>query len=42
MNKRFKIVLLDEVFDFLQSLEHSHYEKILYNGNFHSWIYQKT
>jgi hypothetical protein len=31
MNKRFEIELLDEVFEFLQSLERKHYEKILYN-----------
>ena len=31
MNKRFEIVLLDEVLEFLQSLEHKHYEKIIYN-----------
>ena len=31
MNKRFEIELLDEAFEFLQSLERKHYEKILYN-----------
>lgn len=31
MNKRFEIILLDEAFEFLQSLEEKHYEKILYN-----------
>ena len=31
MDKRFEIVLLDEVFEFLQSLNIKHYEKILYN-----------
>jgi len=31
MNKRFEIVLLEEVRVFLRSLEQKHYEKILYN-----------
>jgi len=31
MNKRFKIILLEEVRMFLRSLDHKHYEKILYN-----------
>ncbi len=32
MNKKlFEIVLLDEAFDFLSSLDKKHYEKILYN-----------
>ena len=31
MHKRFEIELLDEAFEFLQSLERKHYEKILYN-----------
>ncbi|MCL2072638.1 MAG: type II toxin-antitoxin system RelE/ParE family toxin [Marinilabiliaceae bacterium] len=31
MNKRFEIEFLDEAFDFLQSLEKKHYEKVLYN-----------
>jgi len=31
MNKRFEIELLDDAFEFLQSLERKHYEKILYN-----------
>jgi len=31
MNKRFEIVLLDEVLEFLESLEYRHYEKIIYN-----------
>ena len=31
MNKRFEIELLKEAFEFLQSLERKHYEKILYN-----------
>ena len=28
---RFEILILDEAFEFLQSLEHKHHEKILYN-----------
>ena len=31
MDKRFEIILLDEAFEFLQSLEEKHYAKILYN-----------
>ena len=31
MEKRFEIVFLDDAFEFLQGLEHKHYEKILYN-----------
>ena len=31
MNKRFEVKILDEAFEFLQSLERKHYEKILYN-----------
>lgn len=31
MDKRFEIILLDEAFEFLQSLEEKHYTKILYN-----------
>jgi len=31
MNKRFEILILDEAFEFLQSLERKHHEKILYN-----------
>lgn len=31
MDKRFEIILLDEAFKFLQSLEEKHYAKILYN-----------
>jgi len=31
MNKRFEIIFLEEVRMFLRSLEHKHYEKILYN-----------
>ena len=31
MNKRFEIILLEEVRVFLRSLEQKHYEKILYN-----------
>jgi len=31
MDKRFDIVLLEEVSEFLQGLERKHYEKILYN-----------
>jgi len=31
MNKRFEIVLLEEVRTFLRSLDRKHYEKILYN-----------
>jgi len=31
MNKRFEILILDEAFGFLQSLDRKHYEKILYN-----------
>jgi len=31
MDKRFEIEFLDEAFEFLQSLERKHYEKILYN-----------
>ncbi len=31
MNKRFEIILLDEAFEFLQSLDDKRYEKILYN-----------
>jgi len=31
MNKRFEVVLLEEVKMFLRSLDHKHYEKILYN-----------
>lgn len=31
MDKRFEIILLDESFEFLQSLEEKHYAKILYN-----------
>jgi phage-related protein len=31
MNKRFEIVLLEEVRVFLKSLDYRHYEKILYN-----------
>ena len=31
MDKYFEIELLDEAFEFLQSLERKHYEKILYN-----------
>jgi len=31
MDKRFDILFLDEAFEFLQSLERKHYEKILYN-----------
>jgi len=31
MNKRFEIILLEEVRTFLKSLDHKHYEKILYN-----------
>jgi phage-related protein len=31
MDKRFEIEFLDEAFDFLRSLEHKHYGKILYN-----------
>jgi phage-related protein len=31
MDKRFEIEFLDEALMFLRSLEHKHYEKILYN-----------
>lgn len=31
MNKCFEIIFLEEVVMFLRSLEHKHYEKILYN-----------
>jgi phage-related protein len=31
MDKHFEILFLDEVFEFLSSLERKHYEKILYN-----------
>jgi mRNA-degrading endonuclease RelE of RelBE toxin-antitoxin system len=31
MTKRFEIEILDEAFQFLQSLPSKHYEKILYN-----------
>ncbi|MBX3163680.1 MAG: type II toxin-antitoxin system RelE/ParE family toxin [Bacteroidetes bacterium] len=31
MNTLFEIIFLDEAFNFLQSLERKHYEKILYN-----------
>ena len=31
MNKRFEIILLEEVRMFLKSLDHKHSEKILYN-----------
>jgi phage-related protein len=31
MNKRFEIVFLDDTLTFLRSLEHKHYEKIIYN-----------
>ena len=31
MNKRFEVEILDEAFEFLQSLSSKHYEKILYN-----------
>lgn len=31
MEKLFEVIFLDEVFDFLKSLERKHYEKILYN-----------
>ena len=31
MDKRFEIVFLDEVMEFLRSLDSKHYEKILYN-----------
>jgi phage-related protein len=31
MDKRFEVKFLDETFEFLQSLERKHYEKILYN-----------
>jgi hypothetical protein len=31
MDKRFEIEFLDDAFEFLQSLERKHYEKILYN-----------
>ena len=31
MNLFFEIIFLDEAFDFLESLERKHYEKILYN-----------
>jgi len=31
MNKRFEIEFLDEALMFLRSLDHKHYEKILYN-----------
>ncbi len=30
-NKQFEIVLLDEAFDYLKSLERKHYEKIIFN-----------
>jgi len=31
MNKSFEIVFLEEAFEFLQTLDRKHYEKILYN-----------
>jgi hypothetical protein len=31
MSKRFEIKFLSETFEFLQSLERKHYEKIIYN-----------
>ena len=31
MNKLFEIVFLEEAFHFLEGLERTHYEKILYN-----------
>ena len=31
MKKRFEVILLDDVRDFLQNLEEKHHEKILYN-----------
>ena len=31
MNKLFEILILDEAFEFIQSLDKKHYEKILYN-----------
>ena len=31
MDKRFEVKFLDETFEFLQSLERKHYEKVLYN-----------
>ncbi len=31
MGKLFEIIFLDEVFEFLKSLDRKHYEKILYN-----------
>lgn len=31
MHQQFEIIFLKEAFDFLQSLERKHYEKILYN-----------
>ena len=31
MEKRFEVILLDEVLEFLESLEYKHHEKILYN-----------
>ena len=31
MNKKFEIVFLEEAFEFLNSLDRKHYEKIIYN-----------
>jgi len=31
MDKRFEVKILDEAYEFLQSLDRKHYEKILYN-----------
>jgi phage-related protein len=31
MKKRFEVIFLEEVLDFLESLEYKHHEKILYN-----------
>jgi len=31
MEKKFDILFLEEAFDFLKSLDHKHYEKILFN-----------
>ncbi len=31
MNKQFKVIFLEEAFDFLKGLERKHYEKILFN-----------
>lgn len=31
MNKLFEIIFLDEAFDFLNTIDQKHYEKILYN-----------